>query len=77
MDIKVEVPRKRKCHSSLDWNNDKQCWIMSFGDLRKPETDVEIEFTPTQLHDHRKMVNDLYRKLKKDFASKEVHVGTC
>jgi len=53
MDIKVRVSEKRKCAASIDWEagdsiNDSQIQklaVLSFGDLDKPDTDVEILFT--------------------------------
>ena len=53
MDILVRVSRKRKCSASIDWekeiNPKDSHFIMSFGDLTRPDQDVEIEFTEAQL----------------------------
>lgn len=54
MDIKVFVPLKRKCAASLDWGCcqcGEDAWILSFGDLNRPDTDVEVCFSSAQLNE--------------------------
>ena len=54
MDILVHVSRKRKCSASIDWQKEYPeggFFIMSFGDLRRPDQDVEVEFTEAQLNE--------------------------
>lgn len=66
MDILVKVSYDRKCFASVDWNSTKGLWVMSFGDLEKPDHDVEIEFTPIQLSELRGMLNgmDMVQKVE-------------
>ena len=61
MDVKVRVLAKRCCFASLDSDveNHIDVWVMSFGDKRKPNTGVEIEFTPNQLRALKKMLNNM------------------
>ena len=72
MDILVRVLAKRKCHSSLDWDDDKEVFVMSFGDKIKPETDVEVEFTTEQLEKHLKMLQKSW-----DNTHGFSHAGEC
>lgn len=80
MDIKVRVSEKRKCAASIDWEAGKRVnesqfqklAILSFGDLETPDTDVEIEFTLTQL----RRLNVIVTKAIKNFE-KEKHYGQC
>ena len=80
MDIKVRVSEKRKCAASIDWEAGKQLneiqiqklAILSFGDLKTPDTDVEILCTLPQL---RKM-NAVISRAIKNFE-KEKHYGQC
>ena len=55
MDILVRVSKKRKCSASIDWEKEidpkDSHFIMSFGDLSRPDQDVEIEFTEAQLEE--------------------------
>lgn len=77
MDIKVKVLAKRHCFASVDFEYGsggyKNVYVMSFGDLKKPNTDVEVEFTPTQL----KKLRDLLNKMYKDDKFSKRHGGLC
>ncbi len=55
MNILVRVSRKRKCFASLD--QESTYWVMSFGSASRPDNDVEIEFSQTQLNKLRDMLN--------------------
>jgi len=80
MDIKVVVSEKRKCAASIDWRAGKEIntsmtqklAVLSFGDLDKPDTDVEVLFSLTQLRKLDKIV----KKAIKGFE-KEKHYGRC
>ncbi len=80
MDIKVRVSSKRKCAASIDWEagdsiNESQIQklaVLSFGDLRTPDNDVEVLFTLTQL----RKLNAITSKAIKEFE-KEKHYGNC
>jgi len=68
MNILVRVKRERACFASLDQEN--TYWIMSFGTLKRPDNDVQIEFTQTQLDKLKDMLNEAkYNSL--------VHYGRC
>lgn len=66
MDILVRVSRKRKCSVSLDWekeiNPKESHFVMSFGDLSRPDQDVEIEFTEVQLQDLQMVIREAQEK---------------
>lgn len=77
MDIKVRVPSARRCYASVDWNEKKKVWLMSFGDKEKPDTDVEVEFDDNQLRELRGLLNGLAKyDIIKPEKEKE-HYGTC
>jgi len=68
MNIKVLVKTERKCAASLDWKRGK-VWVLSFGDLDRPDTDVEVEFTPAQLNELEVVVRNAqnsYKQMIKD-----------
>lgn len=77
MDILVRVFAKRKCFASIDFDTGhgeiKNVYVMSFGDLKKSCTDVEVEFTPPQLRKLRDLLNKMYEDDK--FTKK--HMGQC
>jgi len=91
MDIKVEVPLKRKCPASLDTCG--KIAVLSFGDLDKPDTDVEVEFSLSQLKELQRVVNEGVKNLERSIADidkrqkdhdniyfgldKETHTGSC
>lgn len=90
MDILVEVSKNRKCPASLDWQGDH--WILSFGDLNKPNTDVEIEMAPKQLAELHSTIHsaeaELHRRIEAEREAREkakkakdkaptIHVGSC
>lgn len=80
MNIKVRVSEKRKCAASIDWEagkaiNESQIQklaVLSFGDKKTPDTDVEVLFTLLQL----KALNKIVPKAIKEFE-KEKHYGQC
>ena len=76
MNIKVRVLAKRKCFASLEFDEEdhKDVWVMSFGDNQRPDTDVEIEFTPEQLKKLRKLLNKASGD-NEDFLHE--HYGEC
>jgi len=66
MDILVRVSSKRKCSASIDWekeiNPKESHFVMSFGDLTRPEQDVEIEFTEAQLKELQSTISEAQKK---------------
>lgn len=66
MDILVRVSRKRKCSASIDWQKElvpkDGFFIMSFGDLTRPNQDVEIEFTEAQLTELQMTIREAQEK---------------
>ena len=79
--------RERKCSASIDVINvGNRISRLSFGDLDKPETDVEVDFTYEQLLELRnvtqKAVKDMEavieeqaKKLERESPKK--HYGSC
>jgi len=60
MEIVVRVLKDRKCSASLDWNHPERGiagWILSFGDLDKPDTDCEVALDAFQIANFREMIN--------------------
>ena len=76
MDIKVRVLTKRKCFASIEFDDEDHIdvYVMSFGDNQKPDTDVEVEFTPEQLKKLRTMLNKASED-NEDFLHE--HYGEC
>jgi hypothetical protein len=70
LEILVRVSKERICAASLDWEEDtpEGHWLLSFGNIGSPNTDVEIEFTEMQLGKLKETVNS---------ASKPKHLGGC
>ena len=77
MDIMVRVLAERKCFASIDFETGrgkyKNVYTISFGDLKKPNTDVEIEFTSAQLKKLRILLNEMYE----DDEFGQRHGGCC
>lgn len=73
MHIIVSVDKVRKCPVSLDWSGGDGIWTMSFGDAQHPHTDVEVEFTPTQLKELKKILGEIGNI---DKYTRE-HYGAC
>lgn len=62
MNILVTVSEDRKCSASIDsktatGNMNNPIWILSFGDLDKPDTDVEVKFTIKQLKELKETID--------------------
>lgn len=65
MDILVKVSRERICSASIDWQkglSEDGFFIMSFGDLDRPDQDVEIEFTEAQLTELQMTIREAQEK---------------
>lgn len=76
-EVLIVVPKKRKCHSSLDYDKEKDIWIMSFGDDEAGwDQDVQVEFSMSQFKQHRKMINEIWDEMS-DKAIGEDHFGEC
>ncbi len=75
--IVVLVPEKRKCHSSLDLDENKDVWVMSFGDDEGENQDIEVEFNISQLKQHRKMINKVWDKILDEQVDENDHFGKC
>ena len=73
----VKVLAERKCFASIDFETGqgkyKNVYVMSFGDLNKPDTDVEVEFTSKQLKELRILLNEMYE----DDEFSQRHEGCC
>jgi hypothetical protein len=81
MDILVKVPSNRKCAGSVD--NKGDCWMLSFGDLDTPKTDVEVECTTVQLLEIRQAIDEaILQRIRvietaPEKASTPTHRGSC
>jgi len=70
MNILVTVSEDRKCSASIDSktasaNMGNPIWILSFGDLDKPDTDVEVNFTIKQLKELKKTIDESIERFNK------------
>jgi len=73
MKIEVLVGKNRKCHSTLDFKESSEMWIMSFGD-NEDDSEVEVEFTPEQLGKHMEMI---VKALSANAKPQVTHYGRC
>jgi uncharacterized damage-inducible protein DinB len=82
MNILVTVSEDRKCSASIDgklvnYHSNNPIWILSFGDLDKPDTDVEVKFTIKQLKELKETIDksierfDSFQKELEEKRSKE------
>ena len=85
MNILVKVSEDRTCSGSIDTIN-HQIYILSFGDLVTPNTDVEIEFNIDQLKKLNETTNAAIKdytdfqkaeKEKEKQKAKIYHNGSC
>ena len=76
MDVFVTVPSERECPASLDWrgksDEEDGVWVLSFGDLEREKTDVEVEFSIEQLAELREILNKEWDK-----GLFKQHLGRC